>query len=186
MGQIQNSISGLAEKVTLAKTGAALLQSDKEMQAIQAQDKANLYGDTEVKDAYMKSLAAEDKLQEAEGKANRVFDRYGVKHERDKTGDIGIISLSPDESKLSKNPISKKGQLNRIREAAYDVNYANSANTAALNEVNFKVGQYETFRKRAEVLSKKAKLDMPKSLSEDGMTDKEVAWASEYLKGGEK
>lgn len=178
MGQIQNSISGLAEKVTLAKAGRDL------MQAIQAQDKANLYSNTEVKDAYMKSLAAHDKLQEAEGKANRVFDRYGVKPERDKTGDI--ISVPPDESKLSKNPISKKGQLNRIREAAYDVNYANSANTVALNEVKFKVGQYETFRKRAEVLSKKAKLDMPKSLSEDGMTDKEVAWASEYLKGGNK
>lgn len=184
MGQIQNSISGLAEKVALAKTGKDLLQSDKEMKAMEAQDKASLYADTEVKDAYMKSFAAHGNLEEAEGKANRVFDRYGVKPERDKTGEI--LSVPPDESKLSKNPISKKGQLNRIREAAYDVNYANNANIVAQNEVDFKVGQYETFRKRAEMLSKKAKLDMPDSLSERAIGDRRTAWAGEYLKGGNR
>lgn len=62
MGQIQNSISGLAEKVTLTKAGRGLIQSDKEMQAIQAQDKANLYVNTEVKDAYMKAAAAHSDL----------------------------------------------------------------------------------------------------------------------------
>lgn len=173
MGQIQNSISGLAEKVTLAKTGAQLLQSDKEVQAIQAQDKANLYGETEVKDAYMKSMDAHDKLQEAEGKASRVFDRYGVKPEREKDGEI--LFVPPDESKLSKNPISRKAQLNRIRESQVDVNYANSANAVAQKELEFKKGQYETFRKRAEVLSKKAKMDMPDSLSEKGMSDRMTA-----------
>ena len=82
MGQIQNSISGLAEKVAMAKTGAELLQPERESKAIKAQGEANTYANTEVKDAYIKSLDADRKLSEAEGKADIVFDKYGVMPER--------------------------------------------------------------------------------------------------------
>ena len=82
MGQIQNSIEGLAGKFAMAKAGAELLQPQRETKAMEAQDKANTYANTEVKDAYIKSLDADRKLSEAEGKADIVFDKYGVMPER--------------------------------------------------------------------------------------------------------
>lgn len=78
MGQIQNSITSATRDVVLAKTGAELLKPERERQAVEAQGKANTYANTEVKDAYMKSLDADKKLSEAEGEAAVVFDRYGV------------------------------------------------------------------------------------------------------------
>lgn len=82
MGQIQNSIEGVAGKWAMAATGAELLQPERATKAVKAQDEANTYVNTEVKDAYMKSLDADKKLAEAEGKADRVFDKYGVMPER--------------------------------------------------------------------------------------------------------
>ena len=192
MGQIQNSISGLAEKVAMAKTGAELLQPERESKAIKAQGEASTYHDTEVKGAYMKHMDADKASSEAEGEAAVLFDKYGVDPKKyQNTSDMSYkLGLPIDGSNLSENPYIREEQVNEIRQAMYDVNTANKANTIAQNELNFKKGQYETFRKRAATLSKKAKINMPETLSKNTMIDKEMTWESEWekkqSKGGKK
>lgn len=185
MGQIQNATAGLVDKVLLTTVGSAVTREDRKNKAIEAQDKANLYSNTEVKDAYMKHLDAEKAFAEAEGEKDVVFEKYGVKPEVSKH-DGSILNDAPDESKLSKNPISRQKQLNRIRGATRDFNIANEANKAAQKELDFKKAQYETFRERAELLSKRAKINMPEVLSEQERTNKEIAWYNEYTRGGKK
>lgn len=114
-----------------------------------------------------------------------MFDKYGVEPVRDdKTG--GIMGVPPDWSKISEHPGSRTKQLKKLLFAGTDVNTAIDANALAQKELDFKKSQYEAFRKRAEVLSKKAKLDMPGSLSKEAMDERLTVWGDEYLKGGKR
>ena len=52
----------------------------------------------------------------------------------------------------------------------------------AQQELRFKRDQYKAFRKNAETLSKKAKINMPETLSKYAMGDKEMVWEGEWEK----
>lgn len=207
MGQIQKATEGLVNKLLVTKAGSDLIKSNKEVQAMEAkvkeieaqnkayeaQDKASEYFDTEVKKADRASLDADKALGEAYAKRNELGNKYGAEFEPfvSNGGSTGERVASVDESKMSKNPLTQKSQMNRLVMANYDYNVALKANTAATNQLNLKKDQYEAFKERAELLSKKAGVPMSKALSPEAEKNKRLVWTSEwmdenFLKGGKK
>lgn len=155
MGQIQNSIEGLAGKFAMAKAGNALIQSDKEMQAIQAQDKATAALDDKAKADETALTTDVYKLrakQELESKASK----YGLLHD-DKGG--VITQFFPADAKFSKNKAVRQNQINSITASQHRLDKAIEANDYAKQVADFKNTQYEIFKKRAKMLAKKAKMD---------------------------
>lgn len=190
MGQIQNSIDGLVTKSLVAAVGGNVINEDK---AHAAQDKANEYYNTEVKQADKASMDAERKWVEAAAKRDELGEKYGAEFETIKEGPLlgSTTVTSVDESKLSKNPLTQKSQKNRLIMANYDYNKALQANKAATRELDLKKDQYEAFKKRAKMLSKKAKIPMSKALSPEAEKDRKLMWTAEwvdenFLKGGKK
>ena len=192
MGQIQNEVAGLVNKLLVTKAGSELIQSDRETKAMEAQDRANEYYNTEVKQASKDSLDKTMKLANTNAERHKIGEKYGVQFKTIKEGPLigGSAIDSIDESKLSKNPLAQKRQINRIEWANYDYNTALQANRVAAQQLSLKKDQYETFKKRAEILSRKAKIPMSEVLGSSSEESKELLgaaeWIDEKFKGGKK
>lgn len=193
MGQIQNSIDSLIAKSIAAAVGKNLTDEAAVTKAYAAQDKANEYYNTEVKQADRASLDAGKALGEALAKRDKLGEKYGAEFELIREGPLlgGETVASVDESKLSKNPLTQKSQVGRLVKANYDYNMALQANMAATQQLNLKKKQYEAFKERAEKLSRKADVPMSTAFSPEAEERKKMLntmeWANEtFLKGDKK